>query len=214
MMCDYQREYPDFPAVTVSRHGGVNAPDVPKLVAREAFDLVLVSGTDLLRQPLIDVITKQGRILNLHTGLSPYIRGGPNCTAWALAIGRFDLIGNTIMWIDAGIDSGDLVATERTTLTGHESLQELNRAVMDHAHDLYAWAVSRFVRGERLRSVRQADVATGHLFLSRHWTATRIASATFNFFVRYSPSSLAHSEPVKLFPRAEGSVATSTSRND
>jgi len=37
---------------------------------------------------------------------------------WCLAKNWLHLIGNTVMWIDPGIDSGDLLSTERTPLDG------------------------------------------------------------------------------------------------
>lgn len=153
-------------------------------------DMVLVSGTDLLQQPLIDLMGRHGRVMNLHTGLSPYVRGGPNCTNWALALGGFDLIGNTVMWIDAGIDSGNLVATERTPLDGRETLGQLHLKVMEHAHDLYCRAYRRAADGDELPSVPQASIAKGRLFLSKDWTAGRMLEAVTNFRNDYRPEAL------------------------
>ncbi|MDR3448849.1 MAG: formyltransferase family protein, partial [Alphaproteobacteria bacterium] len=186
LMASYDREF-RAPDVAISRHVGVNACTVIELVKAEKPDLVLVSGTDLLRQELIDAIGKSAKIMNLHTGLSPYLKGGPNCTNWALALGKFDLIGNTVMWLDDGIDSGNLIATERTPLTGRESLFELHRKVMDHAHELYGRCYAQAVAGNKLPSVPQAKLASGRLFLSREWTGVQMLRALINFYLRYRP---------------------------
>jgi methionyl-tRNA formyltransferase len=186
MLRHYDRLYADFPLAPVLDAANVNAPEVLELVARERPELVVVSGTNLLKQPLIDAIKLAGgRIVNLHTGISPYIKGGPNCTNWCLALRRFDLIGNTIMWLDAGIDSGAIIATERTQLTGRESLLELHIAVMDHAHQLYVRCIALLAEGRTLSSVRQEELGEGRLFLTRHWTAGAIARALANFRLHY-----------------------------
>lgn len=190
----------NFPDVPITALPGVNSDQALALVDRVKPDLVLVSGTDLLRPPIIEAIGRTGRILNLHTGISPFIKGGPNCTNWALALGEFDLIGNTIMWLDKGIDSGAIITTERTPLDGSEDLLTLHRKVMDHAHDLYARAYARAVRGESLPSVPQDSLGKGRLFLSKQWTTGPILRAFLNFALRFNRANLARQRDVRLVP--------------
>lgn len=186
MLAHYDRSHPQLPALPTLDVTDVNAPEVIALVERERPDLVIVSGTNLLKPPLIAAIAKSGRTVNLHTGISPYIKGGPNCTNWCLALRRFDLIGNSVMWLDAGIDSGNLIATERTALTGSESLAGLQIAVMDHAHDLYVRCVRLFAEGRSLPSVPQREIGEGRLFLTRDWRPSSIAAALANFHLHYA----------------------------
>ena len=198
MMAECARKAPDFPDVPTATHDGVNNITLAEQVAALAPELVVVSGTDLLKAPLIDAIGRTGRILNLHTGISPYIKGAPNCTNWALSLGEFDLIGNTVMWLDAGIDTGAIVATERTVLTGRESLTALHIKVMDHAHDLLGRAYRRAIAQVPLPAVGQGEIGKGRLFLSRHWTAARAAASTIHFLTRYAPAALSKPRPVRL----------------
>lgn len=197
MLAHYDRLYPDFPQAPIEV-ADINATEVLALVERERPDLVVVSGTNLLKQPLIERIHASGRVVNLHTGISPYIKGGPNCTNWCLALGRFDLIGNTVMWLDAGIDSGAIIATERTPLEGTETMLGLHIAVMEHAHALYLRCIRMFAEGRTLPAVRQGDIAEGRLFLTRHWSSGPIVRAVRNFYGRYRPQALALQEPLIL----------------
>lgn len=64
-----------------------------------------------------------------------------------------------MLWIDAGIDSGHLVATERTLLQGTDNLMELHVKVMDHAHALLVRCAERLVASERLPNVPQSAIA-------------------------------------------------------
>lgn len=181
----FDTRFKDWPAVPNSVHPSSNDEDLAALIEREKPDLVLVSGTDILRKNTLDRFAT--RIMNLHTGISPYIKGGPNCTNWALSLREFDLIGNTIMWIDSGIDTGAIIVTEQTPLTGRESLTELHIKVMDHAHDLYRRAVERFATGQALPAVPQDQIAKGRIFFSRQWNSFAMVKAVFNHRFRWRP---------------------------
>lgn len=185
MMRHYADRFPDWPAAPTSAHASANARELVELIQQLKPALVLVSGTDLLSKATLERMP--GRVMNLHTGISPFIKGGPNCANWALALGEFDLIGNTVMWIDPGIDSGTIIATERTPLSGRESLAELHLKVMDHAHDLYCRAIERFARGKPLPSVPQNEIGEGRLFYTRQWDSFAMLRAVFNFRFRYKP---------------------------
>ena len=170
MQRHYAREFSGLPDVQVLHTHDINSREVSALAAEIAAELVVVSGTNLLRQPLIEMLLRSGRVMNLHTGVSPYVKGGPNCTNWCLALGQPELIGNTIMWLDSGIDSGNIVTTEFTPLTGIGSLAALQLRVMEHAHDLYLRAIGHFVAGSDLPSVPQTTLPNHRLFYTRHWT--------------------------------------------
>lgn len=188
MLRHYDEGFKEWPAVPSSSYSSANDAHLVELIERERPDLVLISGTDLLRKQTLDRFAT--KVMNLHTGISPYIKGAPNCANWALALGEFDLIGNTVMWIDAGIDSGSIITTERTPLTGHETLAQLHIKVMDHAHDLYRRAVEAFVEGRPLPSVPQKAIGKGRLFLTRHWDSFAMLRAAFNHRFRYRPYEL------------------------
>lgn len=136
----------------------INHPDVVKLARELKPDLICVFGTSLIRGDLL----KEGRlgIINLHGGLSPEYRGA-DCTFWALYNGEPDKVGCTLHYIDAGIDTGRLIAHISPEL--HEDDSELVlfwRAVRDSS-EVYAEAVARLAQGEQL-GLRQPG--KGHLY--------------------------------------------------
>ena len=90
-----------------------NINDLIKSVSNFEFDLVVVSE-QVFKKKLIDSL--KPKILNLHTGLSPYVNGGPNCTNWCISNDRFDLIGNTVMYLNEGIDSGNIISSKKLDL--------------------------------------------------------------------------------------------------
>lgn len=185
MLAEYESRYSRFPDVPVIKVKNVN--DVGTLEALERYspEVTMVSGTNLVGRKVIDLAGNEGRLVNLHTGISPYVKGGPNCTNWCLAKNWFHLIGNTIMWLDAGIDTGKIITTERTPLSGTESLFDLHMAVMEHAHDLYIRAVRRIEDGHPVPSVSQDSIGKGTLFYTRDWDITAMRNAIRNFRGNY-----------------------------
>jgi methionyl-tRNA formyltransferase len=183
----YACECPGWPDTDLSRVRNVNDLETFASVERHAPDLVAVSGTNLVGRRLLGLPSVSQGFLNLHTGISPYVRGGPNCTNWCLSKGWLHLIGNTVMWLDPGIDSGPLVATERTSLAGTESLAELHRKVMDHAFDLYARAIERAARGLSLSRVDQRTIAEGRVFYNAEWGLKEMRRAIRNHTLLLRP---------------------------
>jgi len=146
--------------VTLVPH--INDPQVVALADRLRPDVIAVFGTSLIRGALLT----RGRlgIVNLHGGLSPEYRGA-DCTFWALYNGEPEKVGCTLHFIDAGIDSGKLIAHICPEV--HEGDDELTlfwRAVLDSA-EVYAQALRRFGRGD---SVGAPQPGKGKLYQVKH----------------------------------------------
>lgn len=123
----------------------INHPDVVTLARNLRPDLLCVFGTSLIRGDLL----KEGRlgIANLHGGLSPEYRGA-DCTFWALYNGEPEKVGCTLHWIDAGIDTGGLIAHISPEIRpDDDELRLFWRAVQTSAQ-VYAEFVRRLGEGE------------------------------------------------------------------
>jgi methionyl-tRNA formyltransferase len=125
----------------------VNHPEVVALAERLQPDVIAVFGTSLIRGALLG----RGRfgMFNLHGGLSPRYRGA-DCTFWALYNGEPDQVGCTLHRIDAGIDTGTLIAHIRPeVLEGDDELTLFWRGIRDSA-GAYVEMLDRLERGEAL----------------------------------------------------------------
>ena len=182
MQAECCRQHPSLVNQNVLQVENINHQAAIDFTAAQAADFVAVSGTRMIKSKLLG--QAPGKILNLHTGLSPYIKGGPNCTNWCLAEEKAHLIGNTVMWIDEGIDSGNLIGTEFTPLQGDEDLNELHIKVMQHAHDLYVRCIAKAISGEA-KNVDQSSVDDGTTYFSRQWTPAKARAAVQNFHRSY-----------------------------
>ena len=147
----------------------INDRAVFDTVQRLAPDAVAVFGTSLIRSPLLG----QGRLgmLNLHGGLSPDYRGA-DCTFWALYNGEPERVGCTLHFINAGIDTGALVAHVCPEVRdGDDELRLFWRAVRDSA-EVYVEAIERLARGEALGQ-RQDRKGRLYQVKDRTWAAER-----------------------------------------
>src|ERR1700704_6660173 len=137
---EYEKQFPQWPPVTNMIVDSINSDEAFDFTRQLAPDLILVSGTSLVKKKMLSLDPSIG-IINLHTGLSPYIKGGPNCTNWCIANNEWGLIGNTIMWINSGIDSGNIITTKKVEVNSCDDLFDIHKKVMEEAHQLYIDAI-------------------------------------------------------------------------
>jgi len=167
MLAFYNEKYAAFPAKKMLEVSNINDDEVKDFIINCKADVVMVSGTAMVRKNILLVPLPVGMI-NLHTGLSPYIKGGPNCTNWCIATNQFHLIGNTIMWIDAGIDSGDILTTATVQFTGKETLTAVHIKVMEEAHALYIKALHA-IKNNTAKRIKQDSIIKGTTYYTKDW---------------------------------------------
>jgi methionyl-tRNA formyltransferase len=147
----------------------INRPEVVALADRLRPDVIAVFGTSLIRGALLE----KGRfgVYNLHGGISPHYRGA-DCTFWALYNNEPEQVGCTLHVIDAGIDTGRLIAHVRPEVReGDDELALFWRAVRDSA-EAYAELLERLERGERLGQP-QAEKGRLYQVKDRRWRDER-----------------------------------------
>jgi folate-dependent phosphoribosylglycinamide formyltransferase PurN len=89
------------------RVASVNDPSVVSQIAATGVDVVVVNGTRILSRALLDAI--EVPVLNTHAGITPAYRG-VHGGYWARARGDMARCGVTIHMVDAGVDTGAVVA--------------------------------------------------------------------------------------------------------
>lgn len=85
----------------------INAPLTIEFAKRHHPDVVLLMGVSILSPSTLAALDTT--VLNIHGGYLPDYRGN-HCIFFALLHRRFDRIGSTIHFVDAGIDTGDIIA--------------------------------------------------------------------------------------------------------
>lgn len=136
----------------------------PRLRHPEAIDAILAL------RPALAVLADYGQLvpaalldlphgaLNLHPSLLPRHRGASPIPATILA--GDVLTGVTLMRMDAGLDTGPMVAQSRFALDGTERADELEEALAEEAAILLDDRLAPWLRGELHERPQPADGAT------------------------------------------------------
>jgi methionyl-tRNA formyltransferase len=106
--------------------------------------MVAVAYGQILRQELLDIAPRG--VLNVHPSLLPRHRGA-SPIAGAILAGD-DETGVTIMLMDAGMDSGPILAQRRVPLSGDETTGTLTAALAELGADLLTETLPRWLAGE------------------------------------------------------------------
>lgn len=169
MLKFFHNQFNSWPSIYKLEVFNINNQNVIDLIKKNEPNLIIVSGTNLLKDKLLTELNPSIGILNLHTGLSPYVKGGPNCTNWCIANQDYHLIGNTVMWIDKGIDTGNIIFSEFTSFNNPKNLNDVQISVMKHAHELLLGTIKKIQQGE-YNSEKQKDIALGKTYYTKNWT--------------------------------------------
>jgi phosphoribosylglycinamide formyltransferase 1 len=155
--------------------GGCNDPGSVDAMQRMKPDVLLVFGTGLLHQTLIDAFP--GRILNIHLGLSPYYRGA-GTNFWPLVNREPEYCGATIHFLDAGVDSGPVIAHVRPEIRADDGPHEIGNKTIVSAASALANAAAALDDGG-VRSIEQTG--GGRLYKRADFSAGAVKTLYSNF---------------------------------
>lgn len=121
-----------------------NGPECLRLIADIDPDIVIVYGTMIIGSK---VIAASRKLINLHTGLSPVYRGS-DTIFWPLHNGEPEHLGVTVHRLDAGVDSGPILARGKPTLEPGDDADRLFAKSVAVGAELLCRAVRRDFEGK------------------------------------------------------------------
>jgi phosphoribosylglycinamide formyltransferase 1 len=132
---------------------------------------VVVYGTSLIKPPLLDRF--QGRLINMHLGLSPYYRGSAT-NFYPLVNGQPQYVGATIHFIDSGIDTGAIIHHARPEVRIDDQPHTLGcRAILAGIEKMIQ--TIREFKANTLMSVPQWSVPDAKLYLRKDYHPSQVA---------------------------------------
>lgn len=204
--CESLEPRPDRSVLGIAP-GELNSGSTRSFLSAGGIDVLVVYGTNLIREPLLS--DWAGRIVNLHLGLSPYYRGTAT-NFYPLYNDEPQFVGATIHLIDKGIDSGPICRHARpeiveddqphtigckTILAGIEAIVEV----------LEGWAAGR------VDAVPQWKPTTGKLYLRKHYHPRQVVELYDKLAVGLIPRYVARLRrgdiaPIRLVTRSAAAV--------
>ena len=147
------------------RPGELNSHDTLTFLESSSVDAVVVFGTNLIRTPLLERFA--GRIVNLHLGLSPYYRGtGTNF--YPLVNEEPQYVGATIHVINAGTDSGPILAHARPEIVANDGPHTLGCKAIQAGIDKLLHVLPEWREGQR-EPVPQWPVSNARVYLRKDY---------------------------------------------
>ena len=121
--------------------GAINEVEHTAAITELRPDLLLAYGCSIVREPLLGAFP--GRFLNAHLGLSPYYRGS-GTNFWPLVNGEPEYVGATFMFIDAGIDTGEVIHQIRARVFPGDTPHSIGNRLIADMTPVYGEIVRRF----------------------------------------------------------------------
>lgn len=107
----------------------INSEPIVKELMELNPDLIISYGCSIIREPLLSFFN--GRFINIHLGLSPYYRGS-GTNFWPFVNNELEYVGVTYMYIDKGIDTGEIIHQIRPRIYPNDNIHQIgNRLIVD-----------------------------------------------------------------------------------
>jgi folate-dependent phosphoribosylglycinamide formyltransferase PurN len=100
----------------------INSREFLKTLQAQRPDVIILFGCSLIGRDILKSFPN--RILNLHIGISGQYRGS-SCNFWPIHDERLECLGATVLTVNSGIDSGEILAQEIIDIEQGDSVQTL-----------------------------------------------------------------------------------------
>ena len=141
----------------------INDERFVELIEQAEPDIIVVMGTCILGRRILDCTPD---VLNMHTGLSPYYRGG-RTNFWPFVEGDPGYFGVTVHKLSKGIDSGDIIFSQRVAVEANDTFGSINCKSIVIGTGLMIKALKAIERGHCGALAQWID---GKLFHDRDWS--------------------------------------------
>lgn len=120
------------------------SPEAEQLLVQKlrdaVVDLVVLAGfMRVLKAPMLDAFPH--RIINIHPSLLPSF---PGLQAWKQALAaRASITGCTVHYVDAGVDSGEIIARREVPVLPNDTPETLHARIQIAERELYPEAIAQ-----------------------------------------------------------------------
>jgi len=138
---DYIENTIDKSNAKIIPKGAINEPSVVSEIERLSPDILACYGSSIINSILIDKF--ESRFLNVHLGLSPYYRGS-GTNIWPMINNDLGMVGATFMYIDKGIDTGEIIHQIRPEIFLGDNPHTIGNRLIKKMTITYANIISSF----------------------------------------------------------------------
>ena len=143
------------------------------------IDLILVYGTSIIKGNIIDEF--RGKILNVHLGLSPYYRGS-GTNYFPFVNNEPEYCGATFMYLDEGIDTGEIIHQIRPNILSTDSFHQLSNRFLLRVFKTYVMIAEQFKQLGHIPPINTKDNCTRKFYRRKDFTSDTVNLLYQNFF--------------------------------
>jgi len=158
------------------KKGEINDQSIIQKILDLKPDLIACYGSSLIKGTLLEEF--QDRFINVHLGLSPYYRGS-GTNIWPLINGEPEYVGATFMYIDSGIDTGNIIHQIRADMEVLDSPHDIGNRLINKMVIKYQEIIINF---DSLNKMPQPTYFGGKLYKVKDFnnSACRVLYENFN----------------------------------
>jgi len=123
--------------------GEINLPRHGEEMEALSPDLIIAYGCSIIKDIILSRFN--GRVLNLHLGLSPYYRGS-GTNFFPFVNREPEYAGATFMYMDAGIDTGAIIHQVRPRIYPDDNFHQIGNRLIGDATLVYSEIILGFDR--------------------------------------------------------------------
>jgi methionyl-tRNA formyltransferase len=157
------------PTVIPVATGQLNSTNTFKSLEAQQPDIIILFGSSLIGREIMECFSN--RIINLHVGISGEYRGS-SCNFWPIYDGRLDCLGATLLKINAGIDTGEILAQDTIEIEEGDTEQSLMGKSLTLGMDLTVQVLRRWFKGNEEALPLERN---GKLFQKKDFTPEAIS---------------------------------------
>ena len=189
-------KYPCLPIL----HKEVNSPYIFETIKQFNPDLMIVYGASIIKKPLLEMLP-YGKIINLHLGVSPFYRGS-GTNFWPFVNRELQFVGSTLLNIDAGVDTGDIIAHVRPTFEPNDTVHSAGCKVIRDSAVALKMLINKVSNGLEIKAVKQWETKPSRYYRKRDFDQDALKDYYHNLNTgvveEYLESPVKHSEFISL----------------
>lgn len=148
-----------IPEQQIHKVNSVNNDTCLQVLQSMQPDLVIVHGTRIISKKILHA--SDATFLNIHAGITPRYRGSHGAY-WALANNDKENCGVTVHLVDAGIDTGNVLAQTKIPFTEKDNFTTYPYLQLAEGLQLLKDVIQKLERGEKPSVKNELDSALWH----------------------------------------------------
>jgi methionyl-tRNA formyltransferase len=137
-------------------HKEVNSEFIFQKIQKYDPDVMIIFGSSIIKEPLLS-LGKKNKFLNLHLGLSPYYKGNAT-NFWPFVNNELECLGSTILHVDAGIDTGDIITHVKPKIEIGDNVHTIGCKIIRESVSKIKEILNLIKNGDEINRVKQWKV--------------------------------------------------------